>query len=44
MTLAEIIAIHHAARPAPIAPHDVLTPLGHATTTLYRLKALLPKD
>jgi hypothetical protein len=41
MTLAECIARHHDAQPAPIAPHDVLTPLGDATVALYRLKAAM---
>lgn len=38
MTLAECIAAYHAAQPTPIAPYDVLAPLGDATVTLYRLK------
>ena len=38
MTLAECINRYEASRPAPIAPHNVLTPLGDATVTLYRLK------
>lgn len=38
MTLADCIAAYEARRPAPIAPFNVLTPLGDATVTLYRLK------
>lgn len=37
-TLADCIAAHHAAQPEPIAPYDVVTPLGAATLAVYRLK------